>query len=116
MLLRWLIGILSALALGVFALIVIVGKGFAVYRSGAGSEDMARLAVVVGPSLLLAAMLVSVFVPGASTFLHEVAAGVVLACAACVWIIRTNPGEGMLSLCFFGLWLLYYALSVWGHR
>ena len=116
LLLRWLIGLLSAMALAVFALILVVGKGFEIYRSGAASVDIARVAAVVGAPLLLAAMLVSVFTPGARLFLHLTAAAVLLACAGCVWIIRTNPGEGTLYLCFFGLWLLYYALSVGCHR
>lgn len=114
LLLRWLIGVLSALALAGFLLILTIGKGFEGYRSGAGSENFLRLAAIVGAPLLLTAMLASVFLPGSRIFLHMVAAGVAFAGVLCVSIIRTNPGEGMLYLSFLGLWVLYYALSVWG--
>jgi len=114
LLLRWLIGLLSVLALAGFLLILTIGKGFEVYRSGAAPENFLRLAAIVGTPLLLAAMLASVFLPGSRLLLHAVAVGVALGCLLCVSIIRTNPGEGMLYLGFFGLWVLYYAFCVWG--
>lgn len=111
--LRWVIGLLSALALAGFFLILLVGKGFEVYRSGAGSEELARTVAVAGTPLLLAAMLVSVFIPGVRLYLHIVAAGVVAAMVGCATIIPAHPGEGLLYAGFFGLWLLYYAMAVW---
>lgn len=116
LLLRWLVGALSVVGLAVFLLILIVGKGFEVNRSGAASENLQRMAATAGAPLLLAVMLVSVFVPGSRLFLHIVAAGVALACVLCLSIVSTNPGEGALYLAFFGLWILYYALAVWGGR
>ncbi|MBL8292714.1 MAG: hypothetical protein JNN08_12800 [Bryobacterales bacterium] len=113
LLLRWLVGLLSVLGLVGFFLIVLVGKGFEVYQSGAGSENLSRAAGVIGIPLLLAAMLVSVFLPGSPRFLHVVAAGVTVATVVCATIIPSHPGEGLLYAGFFGLWFLYYALTVW---
>jgi hypothetical protein len=111
--LRWLIGLLSALGLIGFFLIVVVGKGFEVYQSGAGSENLARAAAVIGIPCLLAAILVSVFLPDARLYLHLVAAGATAATVGCALIIPSHPGEGLLYAGFFGLWLLYYAMAVW---
>jgi hypothetical protein len=114
LLLRWLLGIGCALALAFFAHAMIVGKGIrSSYQSGAGTLNTLRETAVYGIPVLLLAMLVSVFVPHARGFLHAVAAGVVLAVIGCGFMIAEAPGEGIIYLSFFALWLLYYGLAVW---
>ena len=111
--LRWLIGIASVVALAVFALILTVDKGFAAFRSGSGGDHPARDAAVLGIPLLLAAMLATVFLPQTRWLMHGVAVCVVIAMIGCATIVPTHPGEGSLYLGFFGLWLLYYGLTLW---
>ena len=82
-LLRWLIGIGCVLGLAFFGLILLVGKGFEVYRSGSGSEDPMKSALTVGIPALLLAMLVSVTGVG-GRLLHATAVGVVAALAGVV--------------------------------
>jgi hypothetical protein len=108
--LRWVIGLGCAGALGVFALILVVGRGFSAFRS-ADTGRSGSLLVVALPALLTA-MLISVFLPGARPLLHLVAVGVAAAAAGCLWVVRTHPGEGALYLGFLSLWLLYYGLAV----
>lgn len=112
-LLRWLLGIGCALGLALFALILLVGKGFEAFRGGAGSDDAAQAALTLGIPALLLAMLVTVAGFGGKGLLHATAAAVLLAIAAVVWaIIRTNPGEGCLYAGFLALYLLFYALRM----
>ena len=112
-LLRWLIGIGCVLGLAFFGLILLVGKGFEVYRSGSGSEDLMKSALTVGIPALLLAMLVSVTGVGGKGLLHATAVGVVAALAGVVWaVLRSNPGEGGLYAGFLVLWLIYYGMSV----
>ena len=114
LLLRWLIGIFSFLALIVFFLIVTVGKGIgSAYQSGAPSDNVTRALLTVGVPGLLASMLLSVFLPQPRWFLHAVAVMVVTAIVACASIFRTNPGEASLYIGFLGLWVLYYGLAAW---
>lgn len=111
--LRWLVGISSALALVFFVFILIVGKGLrSAYQSGAGAAHILRDTATFAIPFLLAAMLASAFVPRARGFLHAVAIGVTAAIAGCVVIMLKNPGEGAIYLCFFGLWMLYYATVI----
>src|SRR4051812_10521503 len=108
-LLRWLIGISSAISLAVFVVIVTVGKGLgSAYQSGAPGENAARVAANIGLPLLLCAMLASVFFPNARAFLHGVAFFVALAIVGCVALFKSNPGEATLYTGFFLLWTLYY--------
>ena len=113
-LLRILLGILNLLALAAFVLVMLVGKGFDAYRSGnvSSARDLLPFAVPI----VLGAMFVSVFTPGARVFLHIVAVLVGVVVLQCATIIPEHPGEGALYLSFFGLWLLYYGLAVWGSR
>lgn len=112
-LLRWLLGIGCALGLALFALILLVGKGFEGFRSGAGSDNAAQAALTIGIPALLLAMLVTVAGFGGKGLLHATAAAVLLAIAAVVWaVIRTNPGEGCLYAGFLALYLLFYAMRV----
>jgi hypothetical protein len=112
--LRWLIGVGCAVALALFLLILVVGKGLrSAYQSGAGTLDVVRDTAVAGIPLLLIAMLVSVFLPNSRAYLHVVAAGVLLAMAGCAMMVPESPGEGLLYLSFFGLWGIYYLLAVW---
>jgi len=112
--LRWSTGIASAAALIVFALIVTVGKGLgSSYQSGASGENLARVAATFGAPVLLAAMLVSVFVPQSRSFLHIVAVFVIAAAMGCATLIPSHPGEAFLYISFFCLWVLYYGLAVW---
>lgn len=115
MVLRWLVGLACAVALAGFGFVLVVGKGLELsYRSGAGAASLVRDALTVGVPVLLLAMLVSVFTPHARGFLSVVAAGVVLAIAGCVTILRENPGEGSLYLAFFALWGVYFGMTLWG--
>jgi len=115
LILRWLLGIGLALALTVFVLILTVGKGIgSAYQSGASSEDLVRTLLTLAIPALLAAMLLSVFLPNARAYLHVVAAGVVLAMAGCASLLKSNSGEAALYLSGFGLWALYYGVSAWG--
>lgn len=112
-LLRWILGIGCVLGLLAFGLILVVGKGFEVYRSGSGAEDLLRTALTVGIPALLVAMLVTVAGAGGRVLLHATAAGVAAALAGVVWsVMRTNPGEGSFYAGFFLLWLIYYGMSV----
>ncbi|MGC4048883.1 MAG: hypothetical protein QM757_05095 [Paludibaculum sp.] len=113
--LRWVVGLASAVALAGFALVMLVGKGLELtYRSGAGAASLVRDAMTVGIPLLLVAMLASVFLPHARTFLCVVAFFVAAAMAGCLTIVRTNPGEGLLYLGFFALWGVYFGTAIWG--
>ncbi len=58
--LRWVLGIGSLVALGLFLLILTAGKGFEGFRSGSGSEDPVRELLPVAIPLLLCAILASV--------------------------------------------------------
>lgn len=112
-LLRWLLGTGCVLGLALFALILVVGKGFDGFRSGSGSEDVTKAALTVGIPALLLAMLITVAGFGGKGLLHATAVGVVLAIAGVAWaVIRTNPGEGSLYAGFLALWLAFYALKV----
>ena len=113
--LRWIIGILSAGALVLFALILIVGKGLAdAYRAGSGSIDFLRSTLPFALGLLLVGMLASAIAPGARMLLHAVAVGVVLSVVGCLFaVVPNHPGEGMLYVAFFSLWLIYYVLAAW---
>jgi len=111
--LRWIVGIGCILGLLGFGLILIVGKGFEVYRSGSGGEDLLRTALTVGIPALLVAMLVTVVGAGGRVLLHVTAVGVVAALAGVAWaVMRTNPGEGSIYAGFFVLWLVYYGMSI----
>ncbi|MGJ5818662.1 hypothetical protein [Paludibaculum fermentans] len=113
--LRWVVGIASAAALAGFVLVLTVGKGLALtYRSGAGVANLVRDVMTVGVPVLLVAMLASVFLPHARTFLCVIAVFVAAAMAGCLTILPTNPGEGSLYLGFFGLWGIYFGLTMWG--
>ncbi|MEP7363976.1 MAG: hypothetical protein ABI972_12030 [Acidobacteriota bacterium] len=113
--LRWLVGIGCVLGLLMFGLILVVGKGFDGFRSGAGSEDLLRGVLTVGIPVLLVAMLVTVVGAGGRVLLHTTAVGVAAALAGVAWsVMRTNPGEGGLYAGFFVLWLVYYATTVRG--
>jgi len=112
-LLRWLLGIGCALGLALFALILLVGKGFEGFRSGAGSDNASQAALTIGVPAMLLAMLVTVAGFGGKGLLHATAVAAVLAIAAIGWaVIRTNPGEGCLYAGFLALYLLFYALRV----
>jgi len=112
-LLRWLIGTGCVLGLAMFALILLVGKGFEGFRSGAGGEDVAKAALTVGIPVLLLAMLITVAGFGGKGVLHATAVGVAAAIAGVGWaVIRTNPGEGSLYAGFLALWLLFYVLKL----
>ena len=113
LLLRWLIGIGAVAALGVFALILTVGKGFDAFRSGSGSDSMVRDAAISGIPILLIGMLASVFLPQARWLMHILAVFVIGAAISAATIIPTNPGEGSIYLGFFALWVLYYGLTLW---
>ena len=63
-------------------------------------------------AVLLIAMLISVFTPGSRRLLHVVAVGVAMALAGCLWIMLKSPGEGFVYACFFALWMVYYAITV----
>lgn len=111
--LRWVIGIGCVLGLLLFGLILVVGKGFEVFRSGSGREDLVRDGLTLGIPALLIAMLLTVTGVGGRTLLHVTAVGVVAAVAGVAWaIMRTHPGEGGLYAGFLVLWLIYYAMSV----
>ncbi|QOY88051.1 hypothetical protein [Paludibaculum fermentans] len=113
--LRWVVGLASAIALVGFALVLTVGKGLELtYRSGAGAASLVRDLMTAGVPVLLLAMLVSVFLPQERTFLCVVAVLVAAAMAGCLTILATNPGEGSLYLGFFGLWALYFGMTIWG--
>ena len=112
-LLRWLIGVGCVLGLLMLVLILFVGKGFDVYRSGAGGEDVSRAVVTVGVPALLVAMFVTVLGAGGRWLLHVTAVAVAAALAGVGGsVIRTNPGEGGLYAGFLILWLIYYALTL----
>ena len=112
-LLRWVIGIGCVLGLSGFGLILIVGKGFDAFQSGAGSENIARAALTICIPVLLFAMLLTVVGVGGRLLLHPTAVGVLAALAGVGWaVLRTNPGEGGLYAGFLVLWLIYYGVSV----
>jgi hypothetical protein len=106
--LRWAVGLSSALALAVFLLILTVGKGLA-SAYGNGSEDILRASAALAIPVLLAAMLATTFLPNARAFLHVIAAVVIVAVTACLTLLRRNPGEAMIYIGFFAVWLCYYA-------
>lgn len=113
--LRWVVGMASAAALAGFALVLLVGKGLELtYRSGAGAASLVRDVMTVAVPLLLVAMLASVFLPQARTYLCIVAVFVAAAMAGCLTILPTNPGEGLLYLGFFALWGVYFGMTMWG--
>lgn len=108
-LLRWLVGAGCVLGLTLFGLVLLVGKGFDAFRSGAASEDLFKTALTIGVPALLVAMLLTVAGVGGRWFLHATAAGVSAALAGVAWaVMRTNPGEGALYDAFFALWLVHY--------
>lgn len=111
--LRWLLGIGCVLGLALFALILLVGKGFDAFRSGSGGDDFAESALTLGIPALLLAMLITVAGFGGKPLLHATAVAVVAAIAGVAWaVIRTNPGEGSLYAAFLVLWLVFYALKL----
>jgi hypothetical protein len=113
-LLRWITGISCALALAGFLFIMMVGKGLrSAYQSGAGVTDVVRSFGIYAIPLLIVAMLVAVFVPHARGYLHTVAVGVAAAMLGCIVIMMERPAEGGIYLCFFGLWMMYYAVAVY---
>jgi hypothetical protein len=106
--LRWAVRLSSALALTVFLLIHTVGKGLA-SAYGSGSEDILRASAALAIPILLGAMLGSTLLPNARAFLHVIAAVVIVAVAGCLTLLRSNPGEAMIYIGFFVVWLCYYA-------
>lgn len=115
--LRIAVGVLSAIGLAGFALIVVVGKGLrSAYRSGAGSSDLMADAALVAIPLLLLAILASVFTPQARRFLHGLAVAVTLAAIYLATQVPDYPGEMAVYLGYFALWGVYYAAAVWGRR
>ena len=68
-----------------------------------------------GLAILFAAMLVSLFLPGAKIFLHVVA---VLAVLAVIWYVRmllTEVKLEILCLPLVAVWYIYYALCIFWH-
>lgn len=114
LLLRWAIGVGCVVALGLFVLILVVGKGLAsAYRSGAATENFLRDALPVAIAGLLCLMLGSVVSPQTRWLAHVTAAAVALAAAGVLWsAARTNPGEATIYVGFLALWGLYYALTL----
>jgi hypothetical protein len=109
-LLRWSVGISSALALALFVLILTIGRGLgSAYRSGTGKEDFFRATAPLAIAMLLGGMLASAFLPKSRAFLHVIAACVIVAIAGCMTLLRSNTGEAMLYIGFFAVWLCYYA-------
>lgn len=114
LLLRWIIGASCVAALGLFGLVLIVGKGIrSAYQSGAGTGEFLRAVAVYAIPFLLAAMLASVLRPESTRLLHVVAAAVALGMLGCIAVMREAPGEGGLYLGFLGLWMIYYLFTIY---
>ncbi len=111
--LRVILGAASLLGLAVFALILLVGKGFDAFRSGSGGDDALETAATIAVPLMLCGMAASVFLPGNRWLLHAVAALALPAAVYVCTIVPEHPGEGGMYLTFLLAWLLYYWLAAW---
>lgn len=102
----------TVIGLAIWGLIMVVGSGLkSWYRSGAGSEELSALAGAVGPPLIGALVLGSLFFPKARGFLHITAAAMALACAGWIWATYED-GPMIWGLAYFAGWFLYYALAL----
>ena len=108
-LVRWFLGLSSALALAGWILLLIVAHDFR--RSfGASSVGALRLAALPVVLLLVA---VTVAYPTNRALLHVAAIILGLALIGVVFILRESQFVGVTGIIYIAAWLLFYWLAAW---
>jgi hypothetical protein len=113
LLLRWWIGLGSALGIVLFLLVLTVGRGLgSAYQSGARGERLEAVVLTVMIPALLVMMLVGALRPDWRPLLHVTSAMALVGAGGCVMLLRTNPGEAAMYLSLLGSWLGLYAMRM----
>lgn len=104
LLLRWTLGISSALACVAWIVLAVLGARF---RRGWGATPAARW-LAVGPPIVFALVAASVLHQGSTALMHATTVAISLIAIASVRAIRESPGIGIAGLSYCGFWYVCY--------
>lgn len=104
LLLRWTLGISSALACVTWIVLAVLGARF---RRGWGATPAARW-LAVGPPIVFALVAASVLRPDSTTLMHATTVAISLIAIASVRVSRESPGIGITGLSYCSFWCVYY--------
>ncbi|MEZ5400845.1 MAG: hypothetical protein R2729_14325 [Bryobacteraceae bacterium] len=109
LLLRVLVGVTAGVYLGGLMLILLIGRGFDAFRSGAGGDDFLKLSLLAAAVVVLLGMLGAAIVPH-RVLMRAVTALVVSALPA----VALLDAEGLPALAPAAvIWLAYYGVATW---